>query len=132
MDIQEIRDLVRRPPSRSTRLGIAACLLLAAFIFWSIRQSRLTRAALDRATAAEQTAAQARSDVEQTRAQLQGAGRAPMDPAVRRSRHDDPAQIDRVKQLYQEIEGLTQIREEVDENLRIDRMRAEQKSEAPR
>ena len=130
MDIAEIRDLVRRPPSRSTRLGIAACLLLAAFIIWSVRQSRLTREALDRATAAEQTAAQARSDLEQ--AQLRGAGRAARDPAVRRSQHDDPAQIERVKQLHQEIESLTQIREQVDEKARIDRMRAEQKSAAPR
>jgi hypothetical protein len=109
-------------------LGIAACLVLAAFIIWSVRQSRLTREALDRATSAEQTAAQARSDLEQARAQLQRAGRAPRDPAVRRSQHDDPAQVERVKELHQEIEGLTQIREQVDEKARVERMRAEQKS----
>jgi hypothetical protein len=121
MDVGEIRDLVRRPSRRATRLIVAAGLLLAVPILWSARQSRLTREALDRAAAAERTAAQARTDVEQVRAQSQVRGRPLKDPAIRRSRHDDPREIAHVKQLYEEIDGLSQAREQVDQTLRTER-----------
>jgi hypothetical protein len=129
MDVGEIRNLVRRPPSRAARIGIAACLLLAVPIIWSARQSR---EALDRAAAAEQTAARTRADMEQHQAQLRGEGRPPKDPAIRRSRHDDPREIARTKQLYEEIEDLTQIRELVDQKLRTERFYAPKKPAAPR
>lgn len=120
MDVGEIRDLVRRPSRRSLRLGATAVLVLAVPIAWSVRQSRLTHEALERAAAAEKSAARAQSDVELAKARLRG--EAPIDPAVRRSRHDDPREIARVKQLYQEIENFSQIRESVEQKLRNDRI----------
>jgi uncharacterized iron-regulated membrane protein len=132
MDVGEIRNLVRRPPSRGARIGIAAGLFVAVTIIWSARQSRLTREALDRAAAAEQAATQASADAEQARAQLRGAGRAPMDPAIRRTRHDDPREIERVKQLYEEIDGLTQFQEQVDQSLRTERFYVPKARAAPR
>ncbi len=119
MDIGEIRELVRRPSRRTAWMGVAAC-LLAVPITWSVRQSQLTREAIDRATAAEKTAEQARSDVEETRARL--LGEAPRDLSVRRSRHDDPAEIERVRKLYDEIDGLARIHDDIDQTLRIDRV----------
>lgn len=132
MDVGEIRDLVRRPSRRSARLGVAVCLVLAVAIAWSVRQSRLTREALDRATAAEQAAAAVRTDVEQARAQFEGRGRPPKDPAIRRSRHDDPREIDRVQQLYQEIDGLNHLRDRVDQALTTDRVYTPRQPSAPR
>jgi hypothetical protein len=120
MDVGEIRDLVRRPSRRAMRMGVAACLLLTVPIIWSVRQSRLTNEALERATAAEKSAAQALSDVDLARARLRG--EAPRDPWVRRSRHDDPREIDRVKTLYEEIENLSQKRDGVDQTLRTERI----------
>jgi hypothetical protein len=119
MDVGGIRDLVRRPSRRAMRLGATAALVLAVPIVWSVRQSRLTHEALERATAAEKHAAEARSDVELARARLKG--EAPIDPSVRRSRHDDAREIERVKQLYQEIDNLSQSRDEVDQSLRTER-----------
>jgi hypothetical protein len=132
MDVGEIRDLVRRPPSRATRLGIVAGLLLTVPVIWSVRQSRMTREALDRATAAEQTASQARDAMEQARAQLRGEGRPLNDPSIRRTRHDDPREIERVKRLYEEIEGLSQAREQVDQKLRGDHFYMPKTKPAPR
>jgi hypothetical protein len=129
MDVREIRELVRRPSSRSSRLVVAAALLLAVPIIWSVRQSRLTREALDRATSAEQTATQARSDVQQARAQFQG--QPPKDPAIQRSRHDDPEEIARVKKLYEEIDNLTEFRDRVDQTLRTERFYVPKKGPAP-
>lgn len=120
MDVGEIRDLVRRPSRRAMRLGITAALLLAVPIGWSVRQSRLTNEALERAAAAEENAALARSDVDLARARLRG--EAPKDPWVRRSRHDDPREIARVKKLYEEIENFSQIRDDVDQTLRTERI----------
>jgi len=120
MDVGEIRDLVRRPSRRAMRLGAAAALVLAVPIAWSVRQSRLTHEALERAAAAEKNSARALSDMELAKARLRG--EAPIDPAVRRSRHDDPREIERVKRLYEEIENLGQIRDGVDQTLRTDRI----------
>ena len=131
MDVEEIRNLVRRPSSRSKRIGIAAC-LLAVPIFWSARQAWMTQEALDRATAAEKNAAQARMDVEMTRAQIQGQGQSRKDPAIRRSRHDDPREIARVKELYEEINGLSQAGEQVDQTLRTDRLYVPRNRPTPR
>jgi hypothetical protein len=132
MDVGEIRNLVRRPPSRAARIGIAAGLFVAVTTIWSARQSRLTREALDRADAAEQTANQARADAEQARAQLRGEGRAPKDPAMRRTRHDDPKEIERVKHLYEEIDGLTQFQDRVDQSLTTERFYVPKARAAPR
>ena len=131
MDVEEIRNLVRRPSSRSKRIGLAACLLVVP-ILWSVRQAGMTREALDRATAAEKNAAQARMDMEQTRAQIQAQARPPKDPAIRRSRHDDPREIARVKELYEEINGLSQAGEHVDQKLRTDRLYVPKNRPAPR
>jgi hypothetical protein len=68
----------------------------------------MTHEALERAAAAERSAVEARSELEQARLEQ---GRAPRDPAVRRSRHDDPKQIERVQKLYEEIDNLTRARE---------------------
>lgn len=119
MDVGEIRDLLRRPSRRAVRLGVLGAVLLGVPITWSVRQSRLTHEALERAAAAEKSAAEVRSDVDLARARLRG--EAPKDPAVRRSRHDDPREIARVKQLYEDIENLSHIREDVEQTLRTER-----------
>ena len=132
MDVGEIRDLVRRPPSRATRLGIAAGLLLAVPLIWSVRQSRMTREALDRATAAEQTAAQARDDVEEARAQLRGEGRPLKDPSIRRSRHDDPREIEHVKTALRGDRGPVPGPGAGRPELRVDRFYMPKTKPAPR
>jgi hypothetical protein len=132
MDVGGIRDRMRRPSGRSARLFIAAGLLLAVPLIWSVRQSRLTREALDRAVAAERAASQARTDVEQARAQLRGQDSPPRDPAIRRSRHDGPREIERVRELYQEIEGLTELRDQVEQSLQNDRLYVPKKGASPR
>jgi hypothetical protein len=128
MDVGGIRDRVRR----SARPFIAAGLMLVIALVWSVRQSRLTREALDRAAAAERAAAQARTDVERAWAQLRGQGLPPRDPEMRRSRHDDPREIERVRGLHQEINGLTQFRDRVEQSLQNDRLYAPKKGAAPR
>jgi hypothetical protein len=115
MDVGVIRKFTARSSTRATGLGVAACVLLAVPIIWMVRQSRLTHEALERATAAEKAAVQARTDVEQARAQFQA--RPSKDPAVRRSRHDDPREIERVKRLYEELEGLSQMQQRVEDEL---------------
>ncbi len=114
MDVGGIRKLAARLLTRPMRIGAAACMLLAVPFIWTIRQSR---EALDRAAAAEKAVAQARSDIEQSQARLQAKGQPSRDPAVRRSRHDDPKEIERVRQLYEEIESLTRIQERIDERI---------------
>jgi hypothetical protein len=109
-----MRKLAARLSARPMRIGAAACILLAVPLIWMVRQSRLTREALDRAVAAEQAAARVRSDLELSQTRLQAMGRPPKDAAVGRSRHDDPKEIERVKQLYTEIESLTRIEERLD------------------
>jgi hypothetical protein len=75
-------------------------------------------------------AAQARADAEEARARPQAKGQPPKDLAVRRSRHDDPKEIARVKQLYEEIDALTRIREQVDDDLTTGRRPAAKKAAA--
>jgi hypothetical protein len=113
MDTGAIRKFMARGSTRATGLGVAVCLLLAVPIAWTVQQSRTAREALERAAAAEKAAAQARTDLEQAQAQ----GRPPKDPAVRRSRHDDPGEIERVKQLYEEVESLSVMQQRIDETL---------------
>ena len=67
MDVGGMRTFAGRLSARSTRLAIAGCVLLAVPILWTVRQSRLTREALDRADAAEKRAAQARTDAAEAR-----------------------------------------------------------------
>ncbi len=117
MDVGGMRTFAGRLSTRSTWLAIAGCVLLTVPILWTVRQSRLTREALDRADAAEKATAQARTDVAEARAQTKTAGKPRKDPAVRRSRHNDPGEIERVKQLYEEIDSLTRIRDQVEEEL---------------
>ena len=50
-------------------------------------------------------------------AQIKTTEKPRKDPAVRRSRHNDPGEIERVKQLYEEIDSLTRIRDQVEERL---------------
>ncbi len=111
MDVERMWKFAGRPSPRSMLAGAAICLLLAVPVIW---HSRLTREALDRAAAAEKAAAEVRSDFERSHARFQGKGQPLQDAAVRRSRHDDPKEIDRVRQLYAEIEGLSQIQERID------------------
>ena len=117
MDVKGIRTFAGRLSARSTRLAIAGCVLLAVPILWTVRQSRLTREAIDRADAAEKAVAQARTDAEEARAQVKTAGKPRRDPALRRTRHDDPGEIERVKQLNEEIDSLMLIRDRVEEEL---------------
>jgi hypothetical protein len=108
-------------------LGVAACVLLMVPIAWMVRQSRLTHEALERAAAAEEAAARARLEFEQARRT-----QPPTDPAVWRSRHDDPGEIERVKQLYEEIEDLTRRHEQVEDGLsRQPRIRLKKAPSAP-
>ncbi|HLH29407.1 MAG TPA: hypothetical protein VKW77_10845 [Acidimicrobiales bacterium] len=113
MDTGAIRKFMARRSARATGLGVAVCVLLAVPIAWMAQQSRTAREALERASAAEQAAAQARADLEQAR----GPARPPRDPAVRRSRHDDPREIERVKQLYAEVESLSEMQQRIDDTL---------------
>jgi small-conductance mechanosensitive channel len=117
MDVGGMRKLAARLSTRPMRIGAAACMLLAVPLIWTIRQSGLTREALDRAAAAERAAEKVRSDLQQSQALLQAQGLPPKDPAVRRSHHNDPKEIERVKQLYAEIDGLTRIQERLDQQL---------------
>jgi hypothetical protein len=111
MDDRMIRQSVDRISARPIRLGIAVCAIVVVAILWTVRQSRLTHDALARAAAAEQAAAGARAVLEQVRLELQNEEGAPTDSALRRSRHDDQKQIERVKKLYEEIDGLSRARE---------------------
>jgi type II secretory pathway pseudopilin PulG len=113
MDVGPVRELLRRPSRRSVGLTVAAVLVMAVVLSWSIRQSRLTHEALSRAAAAERAAVQARSDAQR---------RPPLDTSIRRSAHDDPREIARVRQLQDEIEGLGQLRDQLEESTRIDRL----------
>ncbi len=110
MDVKGIRAFVDRIKVRRRHWLTAAAggFALAAVVGWMAWQSHLTREAIRRADAAEQAATQAR---------LAGGEKPRRDPAVRRSRHDDPAQIARMKQLYEEVDGLTRIQDRVDEEL---------------
>jgi hypothetical protein len=119
MHIEGIRAFAARISTRSARLAIAGCVLVAVPLVWTVRQSWLTDRALERAAAAEKSAAQARMDVEQSRAQIQAEGKPRKDPAVRRSRHDDAAEIARVKQLYEEIDNLSRIQDRVADELTV-------------
>jgi hypothetical protein len=112
-----IRKVPVRISTRTARLAIVGCVLVAAPVAWTVRQSRLTRDAVRRATVAEEAATQAQSDVQQARAQLGTGGKPRKDPGVRRSRHDDPQEIARVKALYEEIDTLTRIQERVEDDL---------------
>ena len=114
MDLCAIRQFADRISPRSLGLAVAGCALLAVPIIWTVRQSGLTHEALARAAAAEQAAAQARTDMEEARSLLQAQGRPPKDAAVRRSRHDDPTEIERVNKLYEEIDNLSRIREQTE------------------
>ncbi len=58
-------------------------------------------------------------DVEQARAQIGTEGKPRKDPAVRRSRHDDPEEIARVKRLYEEIDNLSRIQDRVEDELTV-------------
>jgi hypothetical protein len=112
-----IRKFPVRISTRTARLAAVGCVLVVAPIVWTVRQSWLTRDALRRATVAEKAAAEAQSDVQQARAQLGTGGKPRKDPAVRRSRHDDPQEIARVKALYEEIDTLSHIQERVEDDL---------------
>jgi hypothetical protein len=112
---------------RSMALGVVACALLLIFLIGSLRQSRLAREALARANAAEQAAARGRADADRAWAQAE----APPGPAkvgaVRRAvRRRDPKDAERVRQLYEEINGLSRIQERIQEDLAGLRRRAAQ------
>ncbi len=117
MEVGEIRELVRRSSRRwGRRAGtLAVVLAVMGAVGWSVRQERMAREALDRAARAEKAAANAQSAAEIARDQLRG--KAPLDSALQRTKHQDPEQIQRVEQLYQEIEALNQARERVDQSL---------------
>jgi hypothetical protein len=112
-----IRKFPVRISTRTARLAVVGCVLVAASVAWMVRQSWLTRDALRRATVAEDAAAQAQSDADQVRTQLGIGGKPRKDPAVRRSRHEDPNQIARMKALYEEIDTLSHIQERVEDDL---------------
>lgn len=114
MDVKGMWERAGRRLPRPMLVAAGVCGLVAVCLIWSIRQSRLTREALDRAAAAEETAARVRSDLERSQGWLESTGRPPRDRAVRRTRHDDPREIERVNQLYAEIQGLTHARERID------------------
>ena len=127
MDVKGIRGLaVRIEARRRSWLTVAAGgLALAAVVGWMVWQFRLTHEAIRRADAAEHAATQARF----------ASGEKPrQDPAVRRSQHEDPEQIARMKRLYEEVDGLTRIQDRVDEELsamhRITARRAKAKAAA--
>lgn len=115
MEVGEVRELVRRPSRRWLRRAGALAVVLAVVgaVGWSVRQDRMAHEALDRAARAEKAAADAQSAAEVARDQLRG--KAPLDPALRRTRHQDPQQVQRVEQLYQEIDTLSHARERVDQ-----------------
>lgn len=96
--------------SQPARLALIACAAAVIVIGWMVWQSRLRSEAVNRATVAEKA-------LEQERAKLQGQPRT--DSAVRRSSHDDPENISRVKQLYQEIEDLSDLQERVEQELTV-------------
>ncbi len=117
MEVGEIRELVRHSSRRwGRRAGtLAVVLAVIGAVGWSVRQDQMAREALDRAARAEKAAANAQSAAEIARDQLRG--KAPLDSALRRTKHQDPEQIQRVEQLYQEIDALSQARERVDQSL---------------
>ena len=109
---------------RSLTVASMACALLIAVV-WGIWQSRLSQEALARAAAAERTAAQAHAEIEQARAQIQAERRSDRDASmVRASRHTDPNEAVRVRQLYEEINNLSQIQQHIAEELQGHRGRS--------
>jgi hypothetical protein len=130
MHVGFVQDFIGRIRTRPAQLRVAGCLLLAVFLIWTVRQSWRTQEAIDRAAAAEKAADQARTDAEQAHAQLQGQGRPRKDPAIRRSHHDDPEEIARVKQLREEIDDLMRIEERVEDVLATPRPSVAKKTAA--
>ncbi len=111
MDFGAIRQFSDRISTRSIRWALAICALLSVVTIWTVRQARMTHLAMERAAAAENAAARAEADLAQLRSRLQPQGQPPNDPAVRRTRHDDRAEIERVNRLYAEIDGLSRVKE---------------------
>jgi hypothetical protein len=130
MDVKGMWKFAGRLLTRSMLAGAAICMLLTVAVIWSARQSRLTNEALDRATAAERATAQVRSDLERSQDRLRGKGQFLRDPAVRRSRHDNPKEIERVNQLYAEIENLSHVQERIGTRLGSEPMSAPKSPEA--
>jgi hypothetical protein len=100
------------------------CALLIAMIS-GIWQARLSREALARAAAAERAAAQARAEIELARAQVQADHQPDSDASVvRASRHSNPKEAERVRQLYEEVNNLSQIQQHIADELQGHRGRS--------
>jgi hypothetical protein len=128
MDGGRARPFAFRISIRTLMLAIAGCTLPLTLAISSARQSRLTQEALARAIAAEQAAARAQAEAEQARVQLKK--QPAKDASVVRTRHRDPKDAERLRQLYEEIEGLTRINESIQEDLLRLRARAMAKAKA--
>jgi hypothetical protein len=127
MDGEGIRVPVIRISTRSLMLVAAVCVPLLLVGLWSVRQSRLAQEALARALAAERAAARAAAEAERVRTQLQGP--PARDGAVARaSRHRDAKEVERVRQLYNELNSLSRIQEHIADDLRGPRDRTKAKA----
>jgi hypothetical protein len=117
MDAENGEKVRLRSPSRSTILAIAVCAALTVFVAWSVRQSRLTQEALDRARAAERSATQARADAAQTPPPLRGKAKILRDEALRRAARRDLKQDERIRELYSEIDSLIHIQDRIQHDI---------------
>ena len=126
MNVWRTRTFAIRGPIRTVLLTIAGGACLLTVLIGHFRQSRLTQEALARARAAEQAAARAQADAERARAQTESP--PPKDAAVRRTSRQDPKDAERVRQLYEEINGLSRIQERIQGDLHNLRSRATQRA----
>ena len=118
MDAKKARTLEFRVSIRSVVLVVAVLAVLIVPVTWSVRQSRLTQEALDRARAAERTAVQAQTNAEEARDQVRGKAKTLRDEAIQRAARQDPKDAERVRQIYAELDTLMQIQERIQEDLR--------------
>lgn len=128
MDVGIARMLDFRISIRSLTLVVAILAVSIVTVAWSIRQSRRTRDAATQAIAADKAAAEERAEAERVRGKLQ----ILRDEAIKRAANRDPEEeAERSRQLAEEIEGLSRIKERIQEDLYRIRARTTKSASPP-
>jgi hypothetical protein len=124
----------RRVPVRWVLMALLVTATAGApLIWWSVRQSRLTNEALARAIAAESAAARAQNGVDQHNAARDDELKVKRDSEMVRAKHrPSKADIERTRQLSEEIEGLDAIQEKIETDLYQLRMKAARDAKIPK
>jgi hypothetical protein len=130
---EAVKALRARISVRSTVLSVVVGGVVLVPILWSVRQARLTDEALSRAIAAEKAAAQAQTGVDRSRALENDQIEIKRDSKlVRSSRRPTKADAERAKQLSDEIAGLSEIQNKIDNELYELRAKAAEQARNPR